>query len=70
MLTRRHFMQVSALTAAGYALAAEPVLAQAIQTDTAGLVAGDVSVQSGGDTIAAYQARPETSGCYPVILVV
>lgn len=70
MLTRRHFLQVSALTAAGYALAAEPVLAQAIQTDTTGLVAGDVSVNSGSDTITAYQARPDKSGRYPVILVI
>jgi hypothetical protein len=27
MLTRHHFLQVSALTAAGYAMAAEPILA-------------------------------------------
>ncbi|MBI3326283.1 MAG: twin-arginine translocation signal domain-containing protein [Nitrospinae bacterium] len=58
MLTRRNFLKAGALTAAGYALAAEPVLAQAIRTDTAGLVAGDVSVKRGSDTIPAYEARP------------
>ena len=66
MLTRRHFLQISALTAAGYAMAAEPTLAQAIQTDTTGLVAGDVSIKSGNDTIRAYQTHPEKSGRYPV----
>jgi TAT (twin-arginine translocation) pathway signal sequence len=42
MITRRHFLKVSAVAAAGYAIAAEPILAQAIHTDTTGLVAGDV----------------------------
>jgi hypothetical protein len=36
MLTRRHLLQFSALTAAGYAMAAEPILAQAIRTDRLG----------------------------------
>jgi carboxymethylenebutenolidase len=70
MLTRRHFLQVSALTAAGYAMAAEPILAQAIRTDTAGLVAGDVSVKSGNGTITAYEARPDKPGRYPVVVVI
>jgi carboxymethylenebutenolidase len=70
MLTRRHFMQAGALTAAGYALAAEPTLAQAIHTDTTGLVAGDVSIKSGNDTIPAYQARPDKAGRYPVVVVI
>ena len=70
MPTRRHFLQISALTATGYALAAAPILAQAIRTDTAGLVAGDVSIKSGNDTIAAYEARPDKPGRYPVVLVI
>jgi carboxymethylenebutenolidase len=70
MLTRRHFLQVSALTAAGYAMAAEPILAQAIRTDTAGLVAGDVSIKSGNDTITAYEARPDKPGRFPVVVVI
>jgi carboxymethylenebutenolidase len=70
MITRRHFLQVSALTAAGYAIAAEPILAQAIRTDTTGLIAGDVSIKSGNDKITAYEARPEQPGRYPVVVVI
>src|SRR5262245_5909540 len=70
MLTRRHFLRYSAFTAAGYAIAADPILAQAIQTDTVGLVAGDVSVKSGKDTIAAYEARPDKPGRNPVVVVI
>jgi carboxymethylenebutenolidase len=70
MLTRRHFLRVSALTAAGYAMAAEPILGQAIRTDVGGLVAGDASIKSGNDTITAYQARPEKPGRYPVVIVI
>src|SRR4029450_13717786 len=70
MLTRRHFLQCSALTAAGYALAAEPILAQAIRTDTVGLAAGEVSIKSGNDRITACQARPDKPGRYPVVVVI
>jgi carboxymethylenebutenolidase len=70
MLTRRYFLRISALTAAGYAIAAEPILAQAIRTDTTGLVAGDVSIKSGTDTIPAYEARPDKPGRYPVVVVI
>jgi carboxymethylenebutenolidase len=70
MITRRHFLRVSALTAAGYAIAAEPILAQAIRTDTTGLIAGDVSIKSGNDKITAYEARPEQPGRYPVVVVI
>ena len=56
MLTRRTFLHAGAVTLGGYAIAAEPLLAQAIRTDTAGLMAGDVTVKSGSDTIPAYQA--------------
>jgi hypothetical protein len=44
ILTRRSFLHVSALTAAGYAMAAESILAQAIRTDAVGLVTDDVSI--------------------------
>ena len=70
MLTRRHFLKASAVTVGGYAIAAEPLLAQAIQTDTAGLTAGDVTIKSGTDTIPAYQAHPSATGKYPVIIVI
>jgi Dienelactone hydrolase family len=70
MLTRCYFLRISALTAAGYAIAAEPILAQAIRTDTTGLVVGDVSIKSGNDMIAGYEARPDKPGRYPVVLVI
>ena len=70
MLTRRHFLKVSAVTVGGYAIAAEPLLAQAIQTDTAGLTAGDVTIKSGIGMIPAYQAHPSAAGKYPVIIVI
>jgi carboxymethylenebutenolidase len=70
MLTRRHFLKVSAVAAAGYAMAAEPILAQAIRTDTAGLVARDASIKSGNDMIPAYEARPDKPGRYPVVVVI
>ena len=40
-LTRRAMLQVGGGTFAGYCLAADPVMAQAIKTDTTGIVAGD-----------------------------
>ena len=70
MLTRRHFLQFSALMAAGYTMAAEPILARAIRTDTVGLVAGDVSIKSGNDMITAYEAHPDKPGRYPVVVVI
>lgn len=70
MLTRRTFLRAGAATVGGYAIAAEPLLAQAIRTDTAGLVAEDVSVKSGHDAIPAYQARPDKPGQYPVVVVI
>jgi carboxymethylenebutenolidase len=70
VLTRRHFLQFSALTAAGSAMAAEPILAQAVRTDTVGLAAGDVPIKSGNDTITAHEARPDKAGRYPVVVVI
>jgi carboxymethylenebutenolidase len=70
MLTRRAFLHAGAVTLGGYAIAAEPLLAQAIRTDTVGLMAGDVTVKSGSDTIPAYQAYPDKPGQYPVIVVI
>src|SRR5438874_9676847 len=70
MLTRRAFLHAGAVTLGGYAIAAEPLLAQAIHTDPAGLVAGDVAVKSGSDTIPAYQAYPDKPGQYPVVVVI
>jgi carboxymethylenebutenolidase len=63
---------LAALAAAGgYALAAHPVAAQAIKTDTQGLVAGTVTVAGAdGTPIPVYEAYPERAGEFPVVLVV
>src|SRR3954453_727124 len=61
---RRGF--VAACLAAGFAVTAEPVLAQAIKTPMDGLEGGDIKI---GD-IPAYYAVPKGKGKRPVVLVV
>jgi carboxymethylenebutenolidase len=68
-LSRRGFMTASAATAAGYTLAAGPVRAQAVKTDTAGLQAGDAKVAVAGGEMPVYYARPAGAANPPVILV-
>jgi carboxymethylenebutenolidase len=58
-LSRRgFFMSSAAAAAAGYTLAAGPVRAQVITTDTAGLIAGDAKVKVEGGDLPVYFARP------------
>jgi carboxymethylenebutenolidase len=66
---RSFFMTASAAAAAGYTLAAGPVRAQAITTDTTGLKAGDATVKVSGGDMPVYFARPEKAKNPPVILV-
>jgi carboxymethylenebutenolidase len=61
---RRGFVQ--ACIAAGFAVTAEPILAQAIKTPMDGLDGGDVKI---GD-IPAYYAVPKGKGKRPIVLVV
>ena len=68
-LTRRQ-MLVATSTFAGYAMSVETVLAQAITTDTNGLVAGDQTVTVGGVNIPVYEARPASGTGHPIILVI
>jgi carboxymethylenebutenolidase len=68
-LSRRGFMSSSAAAAAGYTLAAGPVRADAIQTDTAGLNAGMANVAVSGGSMPVYFARPANVQNPPVILV-
>jgi carboxymethylenebutenolidase len=68
-LSRRGFMSSSAAAAAGYTLAAGPVRADAIQTDTTGLKAGMADVAVTGGTMPVYFARPANVQNPPVILV-
>ena len=67
-LSRRGFA-VTAL-ATGFAVASNPVLAQAIVTDSVGLVAGEISIPVAGGKIPGYRAMPAKPGKYPVLLVV
>jgi carboxymethylenebutenolidase len=68
-LSRRGFMSSTAAAAAGYTLAAGPVRAAAIQTDTKGLEAGMASVKVEGGDMPVYFARPAGVAHPPVILV-
>ncbi len=67
-LSRRGFVVTS--LASGFAVASNPVLAQAITTDSAGLVAGEVSVPVADGRMPAYRAMPAGAGKFPVLLVV
>ena len=68
-LSRRGFMTASAASAAGFTLAAGPVRADAIKTDTAGLTAGEATVKVPGGDMPVYYARPAGAANPPVILV-
>jgi carboxymethylenebutenolidase len=63
-------LQVGGGTFAGYCLAAEPILAQAIKTDTTGLVAGEAEVKIGDYAMPVYEARPAAGSGYPIVLVI
>jgi carboxymethylenebutenolidase len=69
-LTRRAMLQVGGGTFAGYCLAADPVLGQAIKTDTAGIIAGEAEVAIGSYRMPVYEARPATGSGHPIVLVV
>lgn len=67
--TRRSFLATA--TAAGFALAVQPVCAQTmIVTDTQGLAAGDIKIPTASGDIPGYRAMPATGGPFPVIVVV
>jgi carboxymethylenebutenolidase len=68
-VSRRGFMTASAATAAGYTLAAGPVRAQAITTDTNGLSAGEAKVKVPDGEMPVYYAKPAGAQNPPVILV-
>ena len=68
-LSRRGFMSSSAAAAAGYTLAAGPVRADVIQTDTKGLDAGMTKIKVAGGEMPAYYARPAGLRHPPIILV-
>src|ERR1700749_9077 len=67
--SRRGFMTASAATAAGYTLAAGPVRADVVTTDTSGLTAGDAKIKVPDGEMPAYFARPTGANNPPVVLV-
>ena len=68
-LSRRGFMTASAAVAAGYTLAAGPVRADVIQTDTNGLTVGDAKIKVADGEMPGYFARPAGVTNPPVVLV-
>lgn len=68
-LSRRGFMTASAAVAAGYTLAAGPVRADVIKTETTGLDAGNAMVKVGSGEMPAYFARPSGVSNPPVVIV-
>jgi carboxymethylenebutenolidase len=67
--SRREFIAATTLTA-GFAIATQPISAQAIKTDTKGLVAGSVKISTPNGEIPAYRAMPVAGDNFPVVLVV
>jgi carboxymethylenebutenolidase len=66
-LARRGFVMTSLIS--GFTLATQRVEAQAIQTDTTGLDAGEVQIPVKDGHLPAYYARPAKGTAFPVILV-
>src|SRR5262245_48239273 len=67
--SRRGFMTASAAVAAGYTLAAGPVRADVIKTDTSGLTVGDAKIKVSDGEMPGYFARPTGVNNPPVVLV-
>jgi carboxymethylenebutenolidase len=67
--SRRSFMTASAAVSAGYTLAAGPVRADVIKTDTDGLTAGDARIKVADGEMPGYFARPKGVSNPPVVLV-
>ena len=55
---------------AGYAIAASPVMADAIKTDDTGIDAGTVTFKTGDIMMSGYRAKPKGKKNAPVILIV
>ena len=67
-LARRGFVMTSVI--AGFTLATERVLAQAIHTDSAGLVDGEMQVPVADGQLPGYFAHPAGPGPFPTVLVI
>ncbi|UFZ06571.1 dienelactone hydrolase family protein [Bradyrhizobium ontarionense] len=67
--SRRGFMTASAAVTAGYTLAAGPVRAEVVTTDTNGLNTGDAKIKVADGEMPAYFARPASASNPPVVVV-
>ena len=65
--SRRGFVMTSLVT--GFAISMQPVSAETITTDTAGLDAGEVKVKTKDGEMPAYRAMPDKGGPFPTVLV-
>jgi len=61
---------VTAWLPQGFAKIVQPIASTTISTDTQGLVAGEVKIQTMTGAVPAYRALPERSGKLPLMLVV
>jgi carboxymethylenebutenolidase len=71
--TRRSFLKTSSVAGLGigFAIASEPVLAQAIKTDFTGIQAGESVIEYGSSKLPIYVARPsQITKNLPVMLVI
>lgn len=66
--SRRGFVMTGLI--AGITLATTSVEAQAIHTDSAGLVAGEVKIPTADGAMPGYRAMPQGNGPFPLVLVV
>jgi carboxymethylenebutenolidase len=69
-LTRRQALVVGAATFVGYAVGVDKALAQAIKTDTAGIVAGDHTIPIGSYNMPVYEARPASGANAPIVIAI
>jgi carboxymethylenebutenolidase len=68
VLGRRGFVMTSLIT--GFTLATARVEAQAIHTDSNGIVAGATRIPVSDGQLPAYYARPDGPGPFPTVLVI
>jgi len=61
---------VTSLLPQGFAKITQPIASTVIATDTKGLIAGEVKIQTRDGAVPAYRAIPDKNGKYPLILVV
>src|SRR2546428_3924024 len=69
-LSRREVMKFGAFTTVGGVVTPGIALAQAIATDTRGILARDIELSVSGTKIPAYDARPERQGRYPIVVAI